>query len=156
MAGQGPPPKDPKRRARTNSDRVATRVLPASLAAQPRLPTAMPGGDPWPSMTRAWWRMWGKSPLAKTFTATDWSELRDAAVLHGQYWSGNVKIAAELRLRMAQFGATPESRARLRISFADAEVKETTARRGPAAPPAGAASKSRYKGLSVVKPATAG
>ena len=68
--------------------------------------------------------MWGESPLSADFTATDWSELLDTAVLHARYWKGDVKVAPELRLRVAKFGATPEDRARLRITFAQADEAE--------------------------------
>jgi hypothetical protein len=33
-------------------------------------------------------------------------------------------LAAEVRLRVAKFGATPEDRARLRMVFADADEKD--------------------------------
>jgi hypothetical protein len=59
--------------------------------------------------------------LSVAFTATDWSELMDTTVLHAQFWSGDTKVAPELRLRVAKFGATAEDRARLRITFAHAD-----------------------------------
>ena len=121
MAGRGPAPKDPSKRTRRNVDPVATRVIQVSPDAQPTLPELMPNGEPWPLQTRDWWAMWAGSPLSDEFTANDWSELMDAAVLHGAYWAGDVKVAAELRLRVAKFGATPEDRARLRITFAQAD-----------------------------------
>ena len=65
--------------------------------------------------------MWGESPLSAEFTETDWSELMDTAAIHGHFWKGDVKVAAELRLRVAKHGATQEDRARLRIQFATAE-----------------------------------
>lgn len=147
MAGVGPPPKDPKRRARRNKPDAPTREISLIVAKQPPLPKVMPGGDPWPAITRAWWRMWAKSPLTATFAATDWSDLRDAAVLHGRYWSGDVKVASELRQRMGQFGATPESRARLRITLVDADTAES----GAKTQPRGQASRTRYGGLELVK-----
>ena len=140
MAGRGPAPKDPAKRARRNADPVAARVIEVSPDAQPELPELMPSGEPWPSQTRGWWAMWAESPLSDEFTANDWSELLDSAVLHGAYWSGDVKVAAELRLRVAKFGATPEDRARLRITFAQADeaderratpASSARARRGP-------------------------
>lgn len=95
----------------------------------------------WPPQTRAWWKMWADSELSKKFTSTDWSELLDTARLHAAYWTGDLKVAAELRLRAAKFGATPEDRARLGIQFVfdepDAKpsaAKTSTgarARRGP-------------------------
>nr|WP_236742993.1 hypothetical protein [Mycobacteroides abscessus] len=96
----------------------------------------------WPPRTREWWQMWKDSPLSAEFTSTDWSELLDTAVLHARYWSGDHKVAAELRLRVAKFGATPEDRARLRIQFAaanEADKKQSQPSEKP-----GGGSKGRY------------
>lgn len=134
MAGRGPAPKDPRRRQRRNADTVALRVIEASPDAQPELPALMPNGEEWPDRTMAWWSMWCESPLSPDFTANDWSELLDAAVLHGLVWSGEAKYLTELRLRVAKFGATPDDRARLRITFAQADEAET--KRAPEAPAA--------------------
>lgn len=136
MAGRGPAPKDPGRRARRNGDPVPLRVVHAEPVPQPELPTVEVEEDgklvefKWPVRTREWWAMWKESPLSADFTATDWSELLDTAVLHARYWRGDVKLAGELRLRVAKFGATPEDRARLRITFAQADEAEE--KRGPA------------------------
>jgi hypothetical protein len=136
MAGNGPPPKDPTRRARRNSDPVPLRVVHAEPVAQPDLPTFEIEVDGeliefvWPARTREWWGMWKDSPLSAEFTSTDWSELMDTAVLHARYWRGQVSLAGEIRLRVAKFGATPEDRARLRITFANADEAED--RRGGA------------------------
>jgi hypothetical protein len=99
----------------------------------------------WPDVTREWWAMWAVSPLSSEFTATDWSELRDTARLHALYWMGDVKVAPELRLRVAKFGATPEDRQRLRILFAQADDAE----QGKPAPTRGKRP-AAYKGLRVV------
>jgi hypothetical protein len=120
MAGRGPAPKDPNRRARGVRGE-SLRVIHAPPTAQPRLPAHTPDGERWPARTVAWWRMWRESPLSADFAANDWSELLDTAVVHARLWSGDVKAAAELRLRVAKFGATPEDRARLRITFAQAD-----------------------------------
>jgi hypothetical protein len=130
MAGRGPQPKDPNRRARRNKDAVALRVIHAEPVPQPDLPDFEIEKDGklvefvWPSRTVEWWRMWGDSPLSSEFTATDWSELLDTAVIHARFWRGDVRLAGELRLRVAKFGATPEDRARLRITFAQADEAE--------------------------------
>jgi hypothetical protein len=130
MAGRGPAPKDPSRRARANKDPIALRVIVAEPVAQPDLPDFEIEVDGelvefvWPARTREWWRMWGESPLSAQFTATDWSELLDTAVLHARFWRGDHRLAGELRLRVAKFGATPEDRARLRITFAQADEAE--------------------------------
>jgi hypothetical protein len=117
MAGRGPAPKDPKDRARRNKDPHPLRVILAEPARQPELPTfdvtvEIDGGVhtqtfAWPERTREWWSMWAESPLSDEFTSTDWSELLDTALLHARFWGGDIKVASELRLRVAKFGATP-------------------------------------------------
>lgn len=130
MAGYGPPPKDPAKRARRNADPVL-RVIHADPVVQPELPTFEVEHDGdltefvWPARTREWWAMWRDSPLSSEFTSTDWSELLDTAMLHAKYWRGDAKLGSELRLRVAKFGATPEDRARLRITFAQADEAES-------------------------------
>lgn len=142
MAGFGPAPKDPGRRARRNVSPVATTILRFEPGVQPDLPSFDVEGEgdlaefAWPAATRDWWAMWGASAQAETFTASDWSFLLDTALLHARLWSGNLNAATELRLRVAKFGATPEDRARLRMQFAQAD--EADAKR-----PAGSSSRER-------------
>lgn len=130
MAGRGVAPKPRDQRARTNADPIPLRVVRAVPCAQPDLPTVEIEVDgeltefAWPARTREWWAMWGASPLSAEFTSTDWSALLDTAMIHARYWRGEVRLAAELRLREAKFGATPEDRARLRIAFAQANEAE--------------------------------
>lgn len=82
-------------------------------------------GEPWHARTLAWWDTWRKSPQAQTFVATDWDFLIDTALMHHTMWSkGRWEFAAELRLRAAKFGATPEDRARLKIEVAPAAPSE--------------------------------
>lgn len=158
MAGRGPAPKDPSQRARRNADVIPMRVIHAEPIEQPDLPEfdisieidgrMVSQKFQWPERTRQWWEMWGDSPLSAEFTATDWSELLDTAMLHARFWNGDTKLAAELRQRVAKFGATPEDRARLRIQFAAAN--EADARQPSGGPGDGAkdtGSRSRYKGL---------
>lgn len=130
MAGRGPTPKPADSRARRNKDPQPIRVIHAEPVEQPSLPTFEVERDGeltefvWPARTVEWWQMWGASPLSAEFTSTDWSELLDTALLHARFWSGDTKVAAELRLRVAKFGATPEDRARLRITFAQADAAD--------------------------------
>lgn len=136
MAGRGPAPKDPAKRRRRNTPTVPTTVVtPDDVLRGPELPD----GQEWPERTRAWWHTWRCSAQAQTMTDTDWDFLLDTALLHAAMWLGNGAVAAELRLRVAKFGATPEDRARLRIQVSD-DV--------PAAPKKAAAS--RYAHLRVV------
>jgi hypothetical protein len=129
MAGRGSPPKPAARRARANKDLVPTTALRLVRATAPELPDlgVDKHGDPvqWHERTVAWWQMWQNSELARDFTASDWWFLLDTALLHHNYWAnGHWTLAAEIRLRVAKFGATPEDRARLRITFADADEKD--------------------------------
>lgn len=146
MAGRGPAPKPASRRARANKDPVALRVVESDPVPQPPLPAVMPNGEDWPLRTVEWWEMWGADPLAEDFRPTDWSELMDCAVIHGAYWSGELKLAGELRLRTAKFGATAEDRARLRIQYAAADEAEEKRRHSKP----GADVRGRYKGLKAV------
>ncbi len=120
MPGLGAPPKPPGLRARRNKDPIPLRVINVVSAPQPELPEAMQ----WPEQTLDWWRMWAESPLSAEFTSADWSFLVDTAVIHARFWSGDTKMAGELRQRVAKFGQTPEDRLRLRIQFAHAEQAE--------------------------------
>lgn len=145
MAGHGPPPKNPSQRARRNKDPQPLRVLIEEPATQPSLPDVQPDGEPWPTPTVAWWRMWRESALSSEFTSSDWSYLLDTAILHAQLWTGKATVAAELRLRVAQFGATPADRARLRIAFAQAN--EADERQGTRT----SSSRSRHAGLRLAE-----
>lgn len=132
MAGRGPAPKDPSKRARTNSDPMGMRVYTADRVTQPDLPELTVAGEPWvwPEATRQWWATWGAEPLARDFAATDWDFLLDTALIHAKVWGdGDLKLLPELRLRVAKMGATGEDRARLRITYAQAdEADEKRAR----------------------------
>ncbi|WP_301119795.1 hypothetical protein [Mycolicibacterium fortuitum] len=147
MAGIGPAPKDPNKTARgKRSHPNGLRIIHADPVEQPELPNfdvqvnmdgeVVTQSFRWPARTREWWQMWADSPLSAEFTSTDWSELLDTARLHAAYWMGDLKVAPELRLRVAKFGATPEDRARLRIQFAAADdAEDRRANRGK--PPQG-------------------
>lgn len=145
MAGTGPRPKDPSKRARTNSDPMGLRVYTAEPVVQPELPEfdvqVEVDGElisqrfVWPEATRRWWLVWGSEPMAQDFTATDWDFLLDTALLHAKVWGkGDLKLLPELRLRVAKMGATSEDRARLRITYAQADEAET--KRSKASAPA--------------------
>lgn len=149
MAGNGPAPKDPDKRVRRNADPVPLRVIEAPPVKQPELPKLMITGDgemkaiDWPDVTREWWSMWGESPLSADFTDTDWSELAIAANLHARFWLGDTKLAAELRLRTAKFGATKEDRLRLRVTLKPPADPAADGR-----PVGGSRSRDRYRGLT--------
>lgn len=137
--GRGPAPKPAGQRARRNVDPIRPTELRFVPGVQPELPADVE----WPQVTRDWWAMWGRSAQASMFTDTDWSELMDTALLHRRHWMGDRLAAPELRLRVAKFGATPEDRARLRITFVQADAAEAKA---PKVTPA----QKTYKDLTVV------
>jgi hypothetical protein len=153
VAGRGPAPKPPDRRARTNRDAVPQTVLRFEQAEPPDLPTFSVEVEGhlveyrWPARTAEWWEMWKASPQADHFSSTDWDFLLDTALIHARLWSGDVSAAAELRLRVAKFGATPEDRARLRMQFAQADEADS----GKGSSGAKSA-KERYAKLRVIKP----
>lgn len=154
MAGVGPAPKDPRRRARKNKEQAPLKLVEIEPSEQPDLPSfdieIKVDGEiitqefDWPEQTQRWWLMWAESPLSTDFTETDWDFLLDTARLHAAYWRGDLKLAGELRLRVAKFGATPEDRARLRIQFATADETEDKRDRRTAV---GSASRSRIQSV---------
>lgn len=127
MAGRGPAPKDPSKRARRNADPIATTTLRFERAEDPGLPEAL-ADDP---MLQVWWETWANSPQAEHFGSTDWLFLTETAFIAAAFYAGDLKVASELRQRVAKFGATPEDRARLRMQFAQAD--EADAKRPPVA-----------------------
>lgn len=137
MPGRGPAPKPAEERRRRNVDPYpAAQVAGDDQVRGPELPDDIE----WPAATREWWDTWRRSPQAQMFVATDWSFLLDTAMLHAEYWLGDRSLAAELRLRMAKFGTTPEDRMRLRLSIKDTPADQAPA---PAQPRKAAARRSR-------------
>lgn len=129
MAGRGPAPKNPDERRRRNLTEPLTLVTPDGKTHGP----ALPDSEDWPDATLAWWETWRTCAQASTFTDTDWSFLLDTAILHMEFWDGDRSVAAELRLRAAKFGATPEDRARLKIAVGEPAPATPTRTRTPAA-----------------------
>lgn len=141
MAGRGPAPKDPAKRVRRNADPKPTQQLEADGELHgPELPELE---EPWPAPTVRWWDTWRRSPQAQTMTATDWDFLLDTALLHARFWRGDAGMAAELRLRVAKFGATSEDRMRLRMQVGEPDK--------PTEPVEASDRKSRYSHLRVAE-----
>lgn len=130
MAGRGPAPKETRSRER-DQHRREDEFTVVQADGQPHGPE-LPADVDWPDQTVAWWQTWRLSAQARTFTDTDWSFLLDTAVLHMAFWDGDRSVASELRLRAAKFGATPEDRARLKISVGEPEEGPKRRERRPA------------------------
>lgn len=127
MAGRGPAPKDPTKRRRRNAADEETVIVSDDELRGPELPEGVLGVNTktgelteWHPMTQRWWQTWRESAQAQTFTDTDWAFLVDTALMHHSMWDkGQWTLAAEVRLRAAKFGATPEDRARLKLKVDD-------------------------------------
>jgi hypothetical protein len=150
MAGVGPPPKAADRRARRNKDLVAGRQVSVLPMMPQELPSdLLPDGEEWHTATLRWWKRWCESPLAENLPEVDWSELEACAVLHHEFMrKRSFTLGSELRLRMAKWGATPEDRARLRITIADADAKDSSQK------PTGSSSRERRGALRSLPPIT--
>lgn len=145
MAGMGPAPKPAHRRARANADPVGVTTLEFQRCEPPELPDDMD----WHPQTLRWWAIWQQSPMADIMGPTDWAFLLDTALMHNAMWNkGQWTLAAEVRLRVAKFGATPEDRLRLRIQWADADAKDGARDQAVAVP---SRVNSRFTGLRAVK-----
>lgn len=136
MAGNGPAPKASRSRSRDTPSREVIKSdgriggFPLPNDVLPRVekkdedPDYWEGEaqrEEWHPQTVRWWQNWRESPQAvKMLTAPDWDYLLDTALLHHQMWmSGgkNSERAAEIRLRVATFGATVADRLRLRLEI---------------------------------------
>jgi len=122
MPGRGPAPQSEHTRDRNNEQitklvsdgKTRGRALPRGILTDKNGEKIL-----WHPMTVKWWNHWRKSPQAvRMMTEPDWDYLLDTARIHHEFWtSGRWELAAELRLRAAKFGATPEDRSRLRVEI---------------------------------------
>lgn len=131
MAGRGPAPKQNRSRARDTQVRDVIKsdgklggfdlpddvlpFLPNAMQPDPENPTVR---EQWHPQTVRWWQNWRESPQStRMATMTDWDFLLDTALMHHISWlSGgrNSERSAEIRIRVAKFGATVEDRMRLK------------------------------------------
>lgn len=90
---------------------------PKSEWADPEVPER----EEWHPQTVRWWENWRRSPQAtRMLTEPDWDYLLDTALMHHVAWSSggrNSERFAEIRQRVAAFGATPVDRLRLKIEI---------------------------------------
>lgn len=141
MAGRGPAPKDPNRRARRNKDPVPLRVVQADPDPQPEL-TALLGesnpltGEPWREPTLLLWRQLGEFPTTSRLQAAQWSSLARAVMIDDAVVAGDAKLASEARLRLAKYGIDPDDLARLRVQIVAADEAEEKQRSGGGRPSA--------------------
>lgn len=76
------------------------------------------------SGAKRFWKTWSEAPQTSEWTETDWTELEITAKLVDAFYKGDVKLAGEIRQRVAKWGATVEDRARLRMKLEDQDGSE--------------------------------
>jgi hypothetical protein len=117
MAGRGPAPKERHVRERDDAE-FATLTSTGVLYGDPLPEGVLPDGESWHRQTVALWDSLRQSPLLANEPALGWQFLVDTALMHHTMWSkGRWEFAAEVRLRVAKFGATPEDRMRLKLKI---------------------------------------
>ncbi|MDQ1016684.1 phage terminase small subunit [Streptomyces afghaniensis] len=108
---RGPAPKDNAQRRNVHPN---AQTLPAELQPGRELPKGL--GITTPGAKR-FWRTWSTAPQTAAWTETDWAELELTTKLVDGLFLGDLKLAGEIRQRVAKWGATVEDRARLRMTF---------------------------------------
>ena len=146
MAGRGPAPKDPAKRARRNADPIAQRVFVADPADQPSLAELLGQTNPltgteWHQATILFWGQLAEFPTTANLQAAQWSSLARAMMIDDAVVSGKIALAAESRLRLAKYGIDPDDHARQRVQIVAADEAEE--RRAPAS---GSSAKERRAG----------
>ncbi|MFI2909450.1 hypothetical protein ACG2OD_14535 [Streptomyces sp. PDY-4] len=115
---RGPAPKENAQRRNVHQHAQA---LPAEPQPGRELPKALgitTGG------ARRFWKTWSHAPQTAAWTETDWAELELTTKLVDGLFLGDLKLAGEIRQRVAKWGATVEDRARLRMTFEKTDETE--------------------------------
>lgn len=103
-------PKNPATRRRRNKSATAATLSVNGKGKTPPLPK----GRKWRAETKAWWADVWASPMVAEFLQVDIHSLRRLAILVDEFWiAPSTSRGAEIRQQQAQFGLTPQDRARL-------------------------------------------
>ncbi|MGW6597901.1 phage terminase small subunit [Streptomyces sp. NPDC055036] len=107
--GPKPSPNAQRRNVHPHAKTIANEVqagreLPKALGIQT-------GG------AKRFWKTWVTAPQTATWVETDWAELEVTTKLVDAFFLGDMKLAPEIRQRVAKWGATVEDRARLRMTI---------------------------------------
>lgn len=123
MGRRGPMPAETHTRAR-NDHKTIKLIADGKMRGStlPKLLDQKGNVEAWHPVTVKWWNHWRRSPQAvRMQTGPDWDFLLDTALMHHEMWKHRKwELAAEIRLRVQKFGATPEDRSRLRIEVGTA------------------------------------
>ena len=112
MAGQN-------RRAKKSGESSKMLRSDSAVGGYPLPEGVLPNGETWHPVTLKWWDRWRHSPQAALMvTEVDWDFLLDTALIHHTMWTkGRWEFANEVRMRTAQFGATPAARRALKMEI---------------------------------------
>ncbi|MGW0580498.1 phage terminase small subunit [Streptomyces sp. NPDC002920] len=116
---RGPAPKENAQRRNVHEH---AQSLPAEAQPGRELPKGL--GITTPGAKR-FWKTWSTAPQTAAWTETDWAELELTAKLVDGLFKGDLKLAGEIRQRVAKWGATVEDRARLRMTFDRTDENES-------------------------------
>lgn len=123
MAGNGPPPKEMRRRANKPARGEWVDLGPLDEPVLPELPELV--DDEWRLATRMAWGAWRADPVTAQYSVADVSYALDTIALHNAMTPSS---ANEVRLRMDALGLTPKGKRDLRWRVKrDAAVAEQPA-----------------------------
>lgn len=87
----------------------------------PKLPTRARGAGAWAAGTQRAWAGWWRDGASLHWTSADHESVVMLAFLVQAVWEGELKHAAEVRIRMDGLGLTPKGKRDLRLRVADSE-----------------------------------
>jgi len=124
MGGRGPVPKETRSRSRDSVEPDAVEIT-GEMYGRPLPEGILPNDEQWHPQTLALWEAFRVWPVMADLPEVSWQFLIDTMLQHHVMWTkGKWEFAAELRLRVAKYGVTPEDRMRLKIKL---EIPAVTA-----------------------------
>src|SRR6476620_4054058 len=119
---KGPPPTEGSQHQAKNGS-IYPKV-PVNWDGEKRGPE-LPEGFNWGPITIAWWEKWRNSPQSMVMLDSDWSLMLETALLVEMLWYPSsrmgavsaTQLAAEIRRRVAAYGASFEDRTKLRMEI---------------------------------------
>jgi hypothetical protein len=90
----------------------------------------------WHPQSLALWRELGDLPTMQNLVMAQWMVLARAVALDDAALSDPKAFAAEARMRLSQFGVTPDDLTKLRIQFVSADEAERRGKAGSSTPQA--------------------
>lgn len=121
MAGRGPAPKDPAVRRNTAAPQRGEWItVPAwHDGPVPKLPTRRRGEGTWPAGVQRAWKGWWQDGASLHWSTADRESVVVCARLLDAIENGELKHAAELRIRMDGLGLSPKGKRDLRYRLGD-------------------------------------